>query len=148
MACVPVFMVVVMALEPHFARFLVKSLGLGFLAFLFFTTVEQNIYARSELAMMERSLHFQPENARLQASAGMAYAMAEKFPEAEAHFRAAVAAEPFNARYSISLGKSICDQGRYQECLVVYDSIKDPGSFAGLLEQNRKAALQLQIQNP
>ncbi len=109
--------------------------------FLFVTTIEQNFYATSELAVMERSLRYQPNNARLQCSVGLVYALAGRFPQAEAHFRAAVASEPFNPRYLIALGKSVCDQGRIEECLRIYDAIPDPGGFATLLEGNRKAAL-------
>ena len=48
--------------------------------------------------------------------------------------------EPGNPRYLISLGKSLCDQGRAQECLEVYGQVKDPGGYTKLLEDNRKAA--------
>ncbi len=141
-ACVPVFIVVVDALLK--VRIPAVKIGAcGILVFFFFTTIEQNIYAQHELSMVERSLRIQPRNARLQSSAGLVYALAEKFLEAEMHFRAAVANDPLNPRYMISLGKSICDQGRLVECLDVYDHIKDPGRLGELLKKNRKAALEL-----
>ncbi len=145
-SCVPVFVVIVSRLI-HLHGKVYKFIIAGILGGLFLTTVEQNIYAQNELAMMERSLRIQPQNARLHSSVGLIYALAGKFVQAEQHFRAAVAADPLNARYLISLGKSICDQGRFKECLVVYDHIKDPGSFKDLLEGNREAALRLQRDN-
>ncbi|MBI4309196.1 MAG: hypothetical protein HY591_02580 [Candidatus Omnitrophica bacterium] len=147
LACVPVFIAAVQYVLSLRAA-AVKMAALGFLGFCFLTTVEQNIYAQNELAMMERSLRIQPHNSRLHASAGLIYALAEKFPEAEVHFRAAVADDPFNARHTISLGKSICDQGRIQECLDIYNGIKDPGNFAELLKSNRALAQKLLKKDP
>lgn len=145
-ACIPVFMVIAEIFTAVKVP-LLKLAGLGFLAFFFLTTAEQNIYARSELAMMERSLHFQPHNARLQSSVGLIYALSGKFTQAEGYFRAAVTDDPFNARYRISLGKSLCDQGRVQECLDTYDQITEAGSLAALLRDNRRAAEAL-LRNP
>lgn len=141
-ASIPIFLVVVEAIRAIDMKAL-NILGIGFLMFFFLISIEQSMYARSELAMMERSLQFQPHNPRLHSSVGLIYALSGKFVEAEGHFRAAVADDPFNARYQISLGKSLCDQGRYQECLAVYDQIQNPGRLAGLLQDNRRAALEL-----
>ncbi len=104
-------------------------------------TVELNIYASNEYNMISRSLSINPENARLNYSMGFIYAMIHHFPEAEAHFRKSVSLDPLNARYRISLGKSICDQGRLDECLVIYDSITDAGFLSPLLAANKQVAL-------
>jgi len=138
-ACIPVFIVAVYHILS--ARlFVVRVMAVGVLGLLFLTTIEQNIYATSELAMMERSLNFQPHNARLHSSVGLIYVFDGQFRAAEGHFRSAVEDDPFNARYRICLGKSVCDQGRYKECVEIYDQIHDAGGMAGLLEENRRAA--------
>lgn len=141
-ACVPIFIVVV-DLLLYIRKDVFRGIMVAFLAFFFITTIEQNIYAQSELAMLERSLGIQPHNARLQSSVGMIYAMSRNFKQAEKHFRLAVDGDLMNVRYRISLGKSICDQGLYDECLRMYDTIKEPGRYAELLENNRNAAIRL-----
>lgn len=119
----------------------------GVLFFFFLMNIEQNIYASNELVMMERSLRLQPSNARLHSSIGLIYALSDQFSKAQEHFQKAVELDPSNARYRISLGKSICDQGRYQECLNIYNQIKDAGGFDQLLYDNRQAALRLERQH-
>ena len=117
-----------------------QSLLAALVVFWMGVTVEQNIYATSEIAMIERSLRMQPYNARLNFSAGIAYVPSGRFKQAEAYFRAAAAYDPFEPRYQIALGKSLCDQGRVKECIGVYDGIKDPGSFKDFLNDNRRGA--------
>ncbi|MBI3602063.1 MAG: glycosyltransferase family 39 protein [Candidatus Omnitrophica bacterium] len=152
LASLPVFILLIKALgrlgqvnqqRKWISSAIFKTAVGGFIVFLFLINIEQNIYASSELSMMERSLQIQPRNARLQASVGLIYALNGKPVKAEEHFRWAVAADPFSPRYRISLGKSICDQGRYQECLNVYNQIQDASGFEALLRDNKRAALRL-----
>lgn len=120
-----------------------KTITGAFLVFLFLMNIEQNIYDSNELSMLERSLQIQPFNPRLESSVGLIYALSDKFVQAQVHFTKAVLEDPSNPRYRISLGKSLCDQGRYTECLNVYNQIKDAGGFDKLLDNNKRAALRL-----
>ncbi len=142
MTCIPVFMVAVLHLYKIHST-LVRVCLLGLLFFFGATTVEQNIYATSELSMMTRSLSYQPHNARLNSSVGLIHAINGRFTKAENYFRMAVADDPTNPRYLISLGKSVCDQGRYQECIQIYDSIPNPAGYAKILNENKAAAQRL-----
>lgn len=142
MACVPVFMLAVDVIL-RYKTDMVKWIAIAVIGFFVLITIEQNIYAQNELAMVERSLRIQPHNARLHSTAGLIYALSGKFKEAETHFRQAVAENPSSARYRISLGKSLCDQGRISECLAVYDQIHDAGGLNDILQNNKKAALRL-----
>ncbi len=119
----------------------------GFLLVLCCITIEQNIYAANEVAMLRRSAEYEPMNARAQSSLGLLYARGGQFAQAQECFTWAVMASPHNPRYRISLAKSICDQGRYEECLKIYNTIDNPGNFATLLEANKEAAQRLLNQN-
>ncbi len=109
---------------------------MGFLVFLYLTTIQQTVYAGNELAMLKRSVAMQPYNSRVQYSLGMNYVYRGMFQAAEGHFRQAVAMDPWNVRARIALGKSLCDQGRYHEGLTVYRSIGDAGKFTEILLEN------------
>ncbi len=147
LTCVPVFLVAANILyKYHWSALRISMLGV--LIFFAMTTIEQNFYAQSELAMMERSLHYQPHNSRLHSSVGLIHALNGRFVKAEKSFRMAVADDPLNPRYLISLGKSVCDQHRYAECLKIYESIRDPGSYAKILGENKAAAIKLMKESP
>ncbi len=150
-ACVPIFalslLIIKTFLEMNTTRQWVKKeiiyLGLGaLLGFFALTTIEQNIYASNEQAMLTRSVEHQPFNGRVQSSLGLLYARKGQFTQAEEHFAMAMLASPHNPRYQIALAKSICDQGRYAECLKIYNQIDKPGEFAKLLEDNKRVAQQ------
>ncbi len=113
----------------------------GFLLFFFCVTVEQNIYAREELSMLRRSVGFEPRNARMQASLGLQYVFRGNPAQAQSHFQAAVDADPFNAQYRISLGTSLCDQGRFIECMGQYVALDNPGSYNELLERQKSMTI-------
>lgn len=115
----------------------------GWFVFIAAANVEQNIYAADELVMMEHALKLQPANARLQSSVGLIYAQQGDFKKAQEHFVNAVKADINNPRYRISLAKSICDQGRYEECLALYREIEDAGAYKDLLARNMEAAQRL-----
>jgi tetratricopeptide (TPR) repeat protein len=118
----------------------------GFLLFLLLTTVQQNIYASNDLAMLTRSLQHQPVNSRLQYSVGMHYVQKGNFPTAERYFAQAVLMDPWNVRARIALAKSLCDQGRYDEGIAVYTSIRDAGPLQGLLDENLRLSYKLRDQ--
>lgn len=111
---------------------------LGFLIFLFLTTIQQTVYAGNELAMLKRSAEMQPFNSRVQYSIGMNYVNRGMFQAAEVYFRQAVSMDPWNVRAMIALGKSLCDQGRYHEGMSVYRSIRDAGTFGDILKENMR----------
>jgi len=152
LASVPFFIIVVdlmMAfwelnkLRQWISLRILKMVAIGFFVFLFLINIEQNIYAGNELAMMERSLQIQPENARLQSNVGLIYASKGQIENAQKHFMAAITGDPWNARYRISFAKTVCDQGRYQECLDLYNQISNPGPFEKLLNENKQVTLRL-----
>ena len=122
---------------------LIRLITAVIIIFFMSVTIEQNMYATSEYAMIKRSLSINPANARLQYSMGLLNVIAKRFKEGEMHFHNAVLLDPGNVRYIISLGKSKCDQGKYDEGIAVYDSIAVPGQFSQLLQENRRAALRL-----
>lgn len=140
--CIPIFIVVVLPLYKIQSK-IVRTCFVALFIYFGLTTLEQNIYARSELAMMERSLAFQPQNARLNSSVGLIHAMNGRFEKAEFYFRKAVAYDSQNSRYLISLGKSVCDQERYEECMVIYNAIQEPGRYKAILDENKAAAEKL-----
>lgn len=155
LACIPIFIILIqeiktmvqMNVEKKWIKAEIINFVVGaFLVFLFLTNIEQNIYASNERAMLQRSAEYQPLNGRVQSSLGLVYARKEQFVQAQEHFTMAVLASPHNPRYRISLAKSICDQGLYQECLKIYNEIDKPGEFAKLLEENKKAAQDLMDQ--
>lgn len=145
MASVPLFIIVIHVLSNFkwIHSLLSKIILASLLGFFFLMNIEQNIYASNELSMMERSIFYEPHNARIQSSVGLIYATQGKIEQARKHFIVALAQEPWNPRYRISLAKTICDQGKYEECLELYSQIDNPGPFAKLLEDNKAAAKRL-----
>ncbi len=120
------------------------SLGVfGLYLFLFIMTVQNNLYASQEIAMYKNSLAHNPWNSRVECSLGLALAKKRLFVEAEQHFRKALLINPMDVRAQIALGKSLCDQGRYEEGLKEYDKIKDAGSLNALLQENIRLTKQL-----
>ncbi len=119
----------------------------AFFAALFLTTIINNIYATHELAMLKRSLSYDPTNARLLYSAGFYYADHRYFPEAETYFRRVTELEPWNAQARIALGKSLSDQGRYYEAVVEYEKVVNPGTLEELYRKNYKIAYDMMIKS-
>ncbi len=120
-----------------------KTALTGFFVFLFLTTIQQNIYASSELAMLRRSIEKQPFNSRVQYSLGMYYVNHGMFEVAERYFRQAIAMDPWNVRAQIAFGKALCDQGKYGEGIAVYESIQHPGSQEALLKENLRLSREI-----
>jgi tetratricopeptide (TPR) repeat protein len=121
----------------------VGSAAVGaFMTFFFLTTIQQNLYAGNDVAMLERSIEQQPVNSRVQYSLGMYYVNLRMFDRAGECFARAVAMDPWNVRAKIALGKALCDQGRYEEGITVYESIRDAGRLQHLLDENLRLSYQ------
>ncbi|OGX32428.1 MAG: hypothetical protein A2787_01485 [Omnitrophica WOR_2 bacterium RIFCSPHIGHO2_01_FULL_48_9] len=129
----------------YFSKELFVVLAAGFFIFLFMTTVQQSIYASNQITMYERALVFDPQNSRVRNCLGLAYARLGLLEEAEAHFRRAIADNPYNVRARIGLGKALCDQGKCWEGVQEYEKIQVPGSQEKLLADNLKATYQILI---
>jgi len=149
LACIPVFIGMVMAFRGVYELntrnvfvkpALLKILAGGFLAFLLMTALEQSIYASNEFSMVSRSLFFEPNNPRLQGVMGMLGVFRNDVPEAEKHFRAAIAAEPLNPTYHIALGSALLQQGEWIEGLEQLVAF-DPGKDRELVERQKKVAM-------
>jgi len=113
-----------------------KSLVAGCYVFFFLITVKNNIYASSEEAMYLRTLHFNPENARIKYNLGHVYARQGRFQDAETVFRELLKIAPEVVHPRIALGKALCDQGRYWEGIAEYEKVHNPGKLKSLLARN------------
>ncbi len=155
-ASVGIFIIMVLAAEQTTAILIQKriftSLSVSFLIFgimaiFFLTTIQNNIYAASELAMLQRSLHFNPRNTRILYAVGFLCADHRRFEEAEKYFRKVIELEPANATARIALGKSLCDQERYYDGLMEYEKvIVPPGALRELLKNNMRLASKILIE--
>jgi len=122
-------------------RFLAAG-AICFAGYLMLTLVENNIYSSREISMLERTIAHDPWNGRIRLSLALAYAKARRFEEAEKSFRRALQIDPLmNVRAQIGLGKSLCDQGKFWECLEAYDAIPDPMKLKDIWEENRRLTL-------
>jgi protein O-mannosyl-transferase len=123
--------------KTHFSKNVPILIFTGMMIFYFLTTVEQAVYAKNKMAMLKRSVSYNPENSRVLYTLGLECAKKGLFEEAEQYFRQAARLDPLRARYRIALGKSLCDQGKFEICLTVYNSISDAGKDAELLNKNK-----------
>ena len=122
--------------------FLINTAAVGICIFFILLTVEQNLYALNEEAMLKRSLAYQPFNSRLWFSLGMTYIKNENFPVGEAQFRKALDVDPQHVRSHIALGKSLCDQGRFLEGAREYEKVSNAKELKQNLDENKKDAYQ------
>ncbi len=118
---------------------------LGLYLFLLICTMQHNIYSSNEMAMLVRSLKLNPKNIRIRYNFAYAYVKLKQFNEAEDQFRQILAIDPNHIRSRIGLGKTLCDQGKYWECIQEYEQIKDAGDLNWLLKGNTNATLVLLI---
>jgi tetratricopeptide (TPR) repeat protein len=133
--------------RPDWVRAL-QIVALAFLGALILVTVEMNIYSSQEVAMLKRTIHFAPYNARMRTSLALAYAQSRRFREAEENFREAVRLDPARStRARVGLGQSLADQGKLWDALSVYDAITDAKEFKPLMEANRKAVLEALVRH-
>ncbi len=149
---IPAIIILVMAADKAFERIeaggavgrpAARLVAGGLVLFLVITSLQQSLYASNEGAMLKQSLAANPDNARVHAVLARFYVLNRDFATAEKYYRRAVDLAPTEARYRISLGKSIADQGRYAEALAEYALITDPGPWKPLVEANIREARQL-----
>jgi len=113
------------------------------LVFFMITTIQQNLYARHTISMVKQSLAYNPHNARMLYSLGFEMAQVGEFEKAEAYFRRSLAEEANKPIAMIGLGKALCDQGRFAQCIDVYESVRYPGKFKELLDENLRLSYKL-----
>jgi len=150
LACIPVFIGLVMAFQRVYAintsktwvaPSLLKFMAGGFLLFLLLTAVEQSIYASNEFNMVKRSLAFEPDNPRIQGSMAILSVFRNDIPDAEKHFRAAIKAEPFNPTYHIGLGTALCQQGKWIEGMEQFVAFEPSDENKALVERQEKMTM-------
>ncbi len=117
----------------------------GVMTFLFLMTVSQSIYAGNIAAMYKRSVLMNPNNSRVLMNWGLELAKQGKFQQAEHAFRRASMLDP-RPKIRIALGKSLCDQGEYLECLDEYNSVVNAGADKDLLKENKRATYKIILQ--
>jgi len=115
----------------------------GLYIFFMLTTIQLNIYARSETAMFERSIRFNPANVRIRNSLGINYAKAGRFREAQHQFEQALVFNPDDVKARIGLGKALCDQGKYWQGLAEYGKVQNAGLHQETLQTNRRLTREL-----
>ncbi|MBF0489064.1 MAG: glycosyltransferase family 39 protein [Candidatus Omnitrophica bacterium] len=150
LASIPFFILFVYGLEnlwklnqqkKWLSSMVLGVVAMAYLANLLIITIEQNIYSGHEVKTIQESLRRQPQNARLLFAMGIIYTRNRQFKEAEPYFLKAMAANPQDVRYPISLGQCLCDQGRYQEGLNIFNAIENPGNYQDIIDTDRKNAL-------
>jgi len=105
-------------------KILFSSSVMGAFAFMFLTTVQQNIYASREIAMFQQTLRFAPHNVRIRNSLALALVPHGLFDMAEYHFRKVLEIHPIDGRARVGLGKALCDQGKYWEGIQVLFALR------------------------
>jgi len=154
LASTGVFVIMIVGLSHYFNKFKKGHVEVSnilsfntavFFVLLFSITIQQSLHAQSEDAMFQRTLQEAPHNVRVRNSLALNYARKRDFENAQTHFSKVLDADPFNARARIGLGKSLCDQGRYLECIDEYEKVVNPGSLKNLLKDNLRLSLQIVI---
>jgi len=92
-----------------------------FMAFLFLTTVQQNIYSSNEISMLGETLKHSPYNIRMRESLAASLVRGGLLEKAEAQYREILKIDPLHIKARISLGKVLCDQGKYWEGIREYE---------------------------
>ncbi|MDD3374322.1 MAG: tetratricopeptide repeat protein [Candidatus Omnitrophica bacterium] len=110
------------------------------------TTIQENIYATNEEAVIGKILFYQPSHVRAHTIMGLKRAEEENFKEAEYHFEEALKADPFNARARISLGKALVDQGQYWQGISQYDQVVGAENLEKTLNENKTKVYEI-LQN-
>ena len=107
---------------------------------LMLVTINLEIYSRSALAMFERTLEYNPNNARILFSTGIELVDRKRYAQAEVYFRRAFEREPMNVSYAIALGRVFYDQGKVVEAVAVLERVREAGKWDDLLRENLNAA--------
>jgi tetratricopeptide (TPR) repeat protein len=149
-ACIPLFITIVYFFRNLLERFparrrLFQIISLCFLGFFSLMTIEQSLYASHPIALLKRSLQYNPYNSRVLNSLGLELAHRGHIGESEVYFRRALEVDPHSALARISLGKALCDQGRCFEAMIEYEKVRDSGRFKELLKNNLKATYEVVI---
>ena len=128
------------------SRPVLRFVGTGIFTYFILIAIGQSVHSAQELAMFEKSLHYNPRNTRVRISYGLALAKARLFEQAEGEFRQVLEAEPWDVRARIGLGKTLCDQKRCLEAIGEYEKITDAGSMNDLLQRNLEYTYEIVIQ--
>jgi tetratricopeptide (TPR) repeat protein len=104
-------------LSPGVSRILMVVLT----GFLFLTTVQQNIYSSTEVSMLTQTLQYSPYNIRMRESLAASFIRSGLFDKAETQYREILKIDPLHIKAHISLGKVLCDQGKYWDGLQEYE---------------------------
>jgi len=108
-------------------------------------TLQHNFNNQNEINMLARSLRYETRNSRLRTSYALALAKVGKYSSSEEQFKRVLQKDPGNVKARIALGKSLIDQGKYEQGIVEYESIQKPEQYSGLLTNNLEAAYKLLI---
>ncbi len=108
-------------------------------------TQKQAVIGRSALSMLTQSIAENPNNARVRTSLGLEYARIRQFALAEEQFRKSLELRPAEPIATISFAQSLCDQGRFGECILTYEEITDVGGLESLYEDNLNLAYQARV---
>ncbi len=120
----------------------VNIISVGYLVFLWITTLAQTVYSREQIAMFTETLKHSPNNKRVRLSLASAYAYAGRFDLAEENYRKVLLENPFDVRGRIGLGVALCDQEKCVEALKEYDKISAAGQLQDLLANNKERAVE------
>lgn len=119
-------------ISPYLTRSCIGALY----GYLMVITFGQNLHAVSDLSMFRQSLVYNPHNARVLVSYGLALAKVGLFAQAEDQFRKILAVRPWDVRARINLAKSLCDQDKCLEAIAEYEAIGEADNLKMLLEKN------------
>ena len=93
----------------------------GYLLFFLISSIQYNLESTNEVAMFEKTLGYNPQNARIRVSYALALAKRGRFEDVEKQFRMVLEDEPWNVRARIGLGKALIDQEKYTDGLQQYE---------------------------
>jgi len=132
-----------LTLKKRVSPLTLRLCAFGWIIFLSMITAEQNLYAVNEVALLNRSLRYQPANARIQASLGFRYAKLGNFKQAEKYFREALSYDEKDMRSLIGLGASLIDQGHYWQGLAELEKVQDPADLRPVRDFNQQLAYRI-----
>ena len=99
-------------------------------------TFRQNILSTDEIAILKDAQHHEPASAILEYDLGLTYGQQSSLGESQAHFQRAVQLDPNFISAYMGLGKVLYEQGKLLEAAKAYESIRKPGRYAAVLENN------------
>jgi tetratricopeptide (TPR) repeat protein len=140
-------LVVVLKRRKLLSTSIAVTSGIGLLLFWSLITIQQNICAQEELALLQQSLRHNPQNVRIRNSYALALALEGLYAQAENQYRMVLAINPGNVNARIGLGKSLCDQDKIWQGIKEYEKLAHlpTGRYADLLSDNLKLAYEALI---